>query len=347
VIELQYTPYVVPLAVSAIIMAMMLLVAWMNRSEAVATWFAASIIALLLWCVGYMFELMATSVSAKIYWADIQYIGTTTLPLLWLGVVFLYTGRNRLPRAVWAVLWTVCGAIIVMVFVNPAGLFRGHPTMVTHGSLTALDPDYGPLWRWVGMPWVYILLGLVILLLVRGMLHAQRIYVRQYAALLIATLVPFVAGSLYTFGMSPWPDFNPAMAVVSISGILMAYALFHYRLFDIAPLARDAVIDELADGLVVLDLESRLRDFNAAARHVFPALSNDAIGQPVDEVLAIHPAMLEGLHREAAAGARGREPGDDLVRADVSVGGDLDARARGERAGVAERARDRPAAFEK
>ena len=320
VMHFEYTPFVIPLVLSAVIIVAMLVVAWQNRAEDVAPWFAASLVALFIWTVGYMLELMAVGMGAKIFWADLQYIGTTTLPLLWLEVVLIYTGRGRLPVAVRAALWALCVLIIFTVFVNPAHLIRGTPVVVVHGSLTALSPDYGALWRYAWIPWAYGLFIVIVLVLLRGMVHARRIYARQYAALLVATAVPLAAGSLYTFGVSPWPDYNPAMAVVSISGVLMAYALFHYRLFDIAPLARDAVIDELADGLVVVDLEGRLRDFNAAARHVFPALSDDVIGAPVDEVLAIHPAMLEGLRREAeSASARERRPGDGLVRADVSV----------------------------
>lgn len=316
----EYTPFVIPLAFSAVIVVAMLVVAWQNRDEEVAPWFAASLVAVLVWTVGYVLELMAVGIGAKIFWADLQYVGTTTLPLLWLEVVLIYTGRGRLPTAARAALWAVCAVIMFTVVVNPGRLFREHPSVVTHGSLTALSPDYGLLWRYAWIPWAYGLFVVIVLVLLRGMVHARRIYVRQYAALLVATAVPLAAGSLYTFGVSPWPDYNPAMAVVSISGVLMAYALFHYRLFDIAPLARDAVIEELADGLVVVDLESRLRDFNAAARQVFPALSDDAIGRPVDEVLAIHPAMLEGLRREAeSASARERTPGDGLVRARVSV----------------------------
>ena len=252
-----------------------------------------------------MFELMAVGLDAKIFWADLQYIGTTTLPLFWLEAVLVCTGRGRLPAAVRATLWTLCVAIVLSVFINPAHLVRGDARVVTRGALTALSPDYGVLWRYAWVPWAYSLFVVIVLILVRGMIHARRIYARQYAALLVATSVPLVAGSLYTFGVSPWPDYNPAMAVISISGVLMAYALFRFRLFDIAPPARDAVIDELADGLVVVDLEGRLRDFNAAARQVFPALDDDSIGRPVDEVLAIHPAMLEG----SAARSRG------LVRA--------------------------------
>ena len=318
-VDLHYTPYVVPLAVSAVVIAGLLYVSWQNRAEESAAWFAASLVALLVWSLGYAFELMATGVDAKVAWADVQYVALTTLPLFWLQVVLIYTGRGRLPRAAWAALWALCAAIIVMILVNPGHLFRGHPTEVTHGSLLALQPDYGPLWRFVGMPWTYVLIIAVVLLLVRGMLHARRIYVAQYAALLVATLIPFLAGSLYTFDISPWPDFNPAMAVVWVSGLLMAYALFHYRLFDVAPLARDAVIDGLSDGLVVLDLEGRVRDFNPAARRVFPALADKAVGRPMEEVLAIHPAMLDGLRREAASPRADAAGGSPMVRADVSV----------------------------
>lgn len=260
----QYTPFVIPLALSAAVVVAMLVVAWRNRDAEVAPWFAASLVALLVWTVGYLLELMAVGVGAKIFWADLQFIATASLPLLWLEVVLIYTGRGRLPVAARAALWAVCALLVITVFLNPAHLFRGDPSVVMHGSLTALSPDYGPIWRYAGMPWVYGLYFLILLVLLRGMVHARRIYVRQYAALLAATALPLAAGSLYTLGVSPWPEYNPAMPVVAVSGVLMAYALFHYRLFDVAPLARDAVIDELADGLVVVDVESRLRDFNAA-----------------------------------------------------------------------------------
>ena len=312
-----YTPYVLPLAVSCAVLLVLLYVTWRNRSVQSAPWFAASLVALLLWSAGYMFELMATDLDAKIRWADVQYIGTTALPLLWLEVVLIYSRGKGLPRRLFTVLAVACAAIVVLIFVDPAGLFLGAPSLVSEGSLTALEPDYGPLWAFVWIPWAYVLFAAVAVVLVRGMMHTRRIHVGQYAALLVATVIPLAAGSLYALGLSPWPDYNPAMAVVSVSGLLMGYALFHYRLFDVAPLAREAVIDGLADGLVVLDLESRLRDFNPAARHVFPALSDDAIGRPVGEVLAIHPAMLDGLHREAAA-ANDEEP-RVLMRADLSI----------------------------
>lgn len=313
----QYTPYVLPLAVSTGVLLVLLYVTWRNRFEPSAPWFAASLVALLLWTAGYIFELMAAGLDAKIHWANVQFIGTTTFPLLWLQVVLIYSRGRGLSRPLLSALGVTCAAVVTLIFLNPGDLFRGGPSLTSEGSLIALESDYGPLWAFVWIPWAYALFAAVAVVLVRGMLHTRHIHVGQYAALLVATVIPLAAGTLYALGLSPWPDYNPAMAVVSVSGLLMGYALFHYRLFDVAPLARDAVIEGLADGLVVIDLDGRLRDFNPAATSVFPTLSEAAIGRPVSEVLAINPAMLEGLDGEAEAAGPG-EP-RVMLRADVSI----------------------------
>jgi hypothetical protein len=87
--QLHYTPFVLPLAVSAAFCLGMLAVAWRNRLEPVAPWFAATMLTLLSWSVGYMFELMASGLRAKIIWADLQYVATIALPVLWLQVVLI------------------------------------------------------------------------------------------------------------------------------------------------------------------------------------------------------------------------------------------------------------------
>jgi hypothetical protein len=86
VTRFQHTPSVIPLAFSAVVIVAMLVVAWRNRATEVAPWFAATLVALLVWTVGYVFELMAVGVEAKVFWADLEYLGATALPLLSGGV---------------------------------------------------------------------------------------------------------------------------------------------------------------------------------------------------------------------------------------------------------------------
>ena len=193
----HYTPFVIPLVVTALFGAVMLVVAWRNRAEPVALWFAATVAALLVWTIGYAFELMAVGLHAKIVWADLEYAAMLALPLFWLQVVMVYTRRRGLSRAVWVALGAAAGALYLGIVVNPYRSFRGHPQVVTHGALSALHPDYGPLWRFGGMPFEYVILLVAALLLVRNTMHAHSIHVRQSLALAVASILPLAGGTAY------------------------------------------------------------------------------------------------------------------------------------------------------
>ena len=221
---------------------------------------------------------------------------------------------------------------------NPYRSFRVPPQVVTHGALSALHPDYGPLWRFGGMPFEYGILLVAALLLVRNMMHAHSIHVRQSLALVVASILPLAGGTAYILRVSPWPDYNWATAVLSVSGLLMAYALFSCRLFDLAPLARDAVIEHLADGVMVLDVQGRLRDFNPAAALSFPELGKDSIGKPIAELFAARPdvgAVLQEAARGLAdVGQTGPSVGTQLGRRERRFGRPCHGRRRGRRTGL-------------
>ena len=43
-------------------------------------------------------------------------------------------------------------------------------------------------------------------------------------------------------------------------------ALFRYRLLDIVPVARDALVENMSDGILVLDAKNRVVDVNPAVQ---------------------------------------------------------------------------------
>jgi len=317
---LSGTPaYVAPQVVSAAVLIGLLVITWRNRSDAIAPWFAATLLAFLVWTVGFVFEIVSGSLAGKIWWADFQFIGITVLPVVWFEVVRRYTGRAPLPRAVEVLLGAYIVVTVAMVYVNPGGAFRGTPSLDSAGSPSMVVPDYG--WYWVvAMAVLYLLLSTSIVILIQAMWRDRHsLYRRQYALLLVAVLLPVCAGTLYVLGIEPGRGLNPTTAVVSVSGACMAYALFRYRLFDIAPVARGAVVDGLSDGVIVLDTYDRIVDYNPAARQLFPGLTGEALGRPVSEVLAFHPGLLESIGKAAAGEAA---PDTAVAELSMSLPGD-------------------------
>jgi PAS domain S-box-containing protein len=111
--------------------------------------------------------------------------------------------------------------------------------------------------------------------------------------ILLATLTPFIANILTIFHLVPiLIDLTPF--AFTVTGLGMAFALFRHRLLDIAPIARDIVIDGMKDGMIILDAERRIVDVNSTAQEMI-ALTGEQqpIGKPLADVLSSWPQLID------------------------------------------------------
>jgi PAS domain S-box-containing protein len=69
--------------------------------------------------------------------------------------------------------------------------------------------------------------------------------------------------------------------------LAVTWGLFRYRLLDIMPVARDAIIEGMGDGVIVLDVQNRIVDLNPAARRIIGRRALGAIGQPINDSVEV------------------------------------------------------------
>lgn len=79
----------------------------------------------------------------------------------------------------------------------------------------------------------------------------------------------------------------------SLGGLVLAWGLFRYRLFDIVPVARDKVIENMIDGVLVLDTQGRIVDANPTMLQLIGRSAGQVVGQPVEQILAGQPDLVE------------------------------------------------------
>jgi PAS domain S-box-containing protein len=79
----------------------------------------------------------------------------------------------------------------------------------------------------------------------------------------------------------------------TVAGLAVAWALFRYRLLDVMPVARRAVVDGMSDGVIVLDVQGRVLDLNPVAQQIVGARVSDVLGRPVAEVFADYSELVE------------------------------------------------------
>ena len=146
------------------------------------------------------------------------------------------------------------------------------------------------------------------LLLIQALIRSPRLYRRQAGALLISVLAPWVGNALYVSGLSPFLHLDLTPFAFTLTGLMGTWGLFRFRLLDIVPVARDAVIEGMSDGVIVLDVQNRIVDLNPAAQRIIGRSAAEAIGQPAAQLLSDRPDLVEryrdvtGAHAEIVLG---------------------------------------------
>jgi PAS domain S-box-containing protein len=93
----------------------------------------------------------------------------------------------------------------------------------------------------------------------------------------------------------------------------MGWSIVRFRLLDIIPVARDTIIENMRDAVLVLDAQTRVVDINPAALRAFGlSPSSAAIGKPAAQVLSGYQDLTERYRNVAEARAeitlREKEP---------------------------------------
>ncbi len=299
----QYTPYVIPILVSVFISGALMLWGYRRVPAPGAGWFTALMLSAFWWGLFYSLEMVSTDLRATLLWSKIQYLGSVSLTVEWLALVLTYTGqRERLTTRNVALLFIIPLITLALTWTNEyhelvwanVGLASGIP-------FNALSFTPGP-WYWVNIAYSYALFVISAIILLVAFTRSTPLYRRQIVFLLLFSLLTWVGNLAYTVGLSP-QGINLTPITFAVSGLLIAWGLFRYRILDIAPVARDTIVEGMSDGVIVLDPQNRVVDLNPAAQALTGHALSDAIGQPVAQILSAWPDLLESCReREAEAG---------------------------------------------
>jgi signal transduction histidine kinase len=206
-----------------------------------------------------------------------------------------------MPLLTVALVWTNGWHHLVWTSLTPSGP-AGAPLVYGHGA-----------WFWLAAAYNYVLLVAGTVVLVAALARMPAPYRSQGAALLLGVALPWLGNALYLSGISVLGGADPTPLAFALTGVVFAAGLFRRRLFDLVPVARHALIESMADGVVVLDAEHRVLDINPSARALL-GLSRAPIGERAEVVLAAWPALValavggetteRDAHGETPAGPR-------------------------------------------
>lgn len=290
----QYVPFIWPLLAAAAVTAALAVYALRHRDVRGALPFGVCMLLTALWSGGYALEIAGADLATMLFWIKVQSMAYSFNPVFWLIMVFLFIERDRwLTRRNILLLLVLPALTVALAWTNGLhGLMWQNPHLDMSGTFPVAAKTYGP-WFWVIAAYSYFLNIISELLLALSLRRKSSLYREQSLALFTGLLLLFIMNALYIFKIGPVSRYDLTPVAAGVSGLIIAWCIFRYRLFDIVPVARENIIENMDDGLIVLDAQNRIADMNRTAKAIFGSPSIRAIGQEAAAFFKNQPAFAE------------------------------------------------------
>jgi diguanylate cyclase (GGDEF)-like protein/PAS domain S-box-containing protein len=237
--------------------------------------------ALAIWTLTYAIHFSVVTEQARFFWLRATYLGVLTVPTTFLAFSIQYANRGQwLKKRVIALLTIEPVLTFILLWTDPwHNLFFGGK------HVEGMILDGGP-WFWINAFYSYGLVLFAMILLITVYRHTVRPLKGQAATVLAGALLPLAINIVEVAGLNPFSGLDLTPFAFTITGICFTVGFSRYRLLDLVPIARDALIESMNDGVMVLDAQNRIVDVNQTALQMLGKPGQSVIGEPAESVFA-------------------------------------------------------------
>ncbi len=236
------------------------------------------------WSLFQAIDILLTGLDEKVLMMQLKFTVAPFICVVVFALLTEHSGRGSWLTRLNGIIVSVVPLItVLMAFTAPFHDLFLYDFSVAEGGPSILQSAAGP-WYWIYLAYAYAVMLAAIMLLIDSARGANSLYKRQALVLLCAFLPPAIFDIMDNYGLLPIQGLDLAFAAFAISGTIVAWGLYRYRILDVRPIARSEVVENMTDALLVIDLEGRLIDFNRATAALFNCPSKSAMGAPIASV---------------------------------------------------------------
>ena len=251
-----------------------------------------------------MFALSWWDLTYSLFWADapapypnfwlyVTYVGAVIVPPALLFFAMQLSGMHDWLKTPFLLILCIEPLLVLTaLFTDPWHdlFFAGRETqgigMILRG---------GPVF-WMNVIYSYLLILIAVVVLIRRFLQTEGMYKKQIGVVLIGVGFPWLNSFIFVLGFSPFPNADNTPFSFSIAGLAFTYALLRYNLLDILPIARHVLIENMSDGVIVIDAQNRLVDINPAAEQLLGLSRKSRIGEPVGNLISTWSDIIASFY---------------------------------------------------
>jgi len=248
--------------------------------------------------LGFIFELISASLETKIFWDKFQWLTVTYLVILPFLIFSIQYSEHKLrnPRSIWS-FWLAIPVILTILLLTDSfhHLIYPNPHLSTDFPFSELQYDFTFVVYIYALVYVYGANIYGLSLLIKRAFQPYNLHRSQYLTIIAGFLIPLLLSffSLANIRIAPQRDIAPFS--LAIGNLIVAWGLFRYRLFDLIPIAREHIIENMKDPVMVLDSKNRVVDMNQAALKILGKNHSQVVGRPSREVFEKWPVIVSEL----------------------------------------------------
>lgn len=226
----------------------------------------------------------------------IQYIAIAFFPSFYLLFILKFLNKNN-PVKGWKTVLLFLEPVVILLLVWTNAwhhFYYRHIEMIFYKDLSLFKFTRG-LGYIIHTIYFYSCLIAGLFLLQTKIERKKHVFSRQKKLIIFATLIPAFSNILYLFGIRPDHGIDLTPFAFTITALILAFGLYKFNLFDILPIAREQIIEELNEGVMVADEEERIVYVNPEMQRIIQRPEKIIIGTPVR---SFFPALHHTQNRQ-------------------------------------------------
>jgi PAS domain S-box-containing protein len=241
-----------------------------------------------IWALFNFLSAMSKGQEMKVFWDNLSFIGATMVPAIWLIFSIKYTRKEPFSYKKYKfALYIIPIITLHFIFIKslrPLFITDINLELLEGSSIYLINYKFG-IWFWVHVIYSYLCIFLGTILFIKMLIELHQVYKKQVMTMLIGVIIPLIGSSLYILGYGPVKVLDTTVFSFGVSGVIFYIGMYKYKILEVAPIAREAVIEIMEDMVVVMDVNNVIIDINKAVRETFGKRSENFIGQSVESII--------------------------------------------------------------
>ncbi len=227
--------------------------------------FILNIAALLIWELGQMLEVYWRAITGVSLWGFVYlyFIGVCYLPplLMFMGIIYNKRQIKLKPKYLLAFLPSTISYLVLIT-----GAWHDW-FIIFYSTDNALIEVGNFFWIHNIITYMYIVAGLVLIFYTS--LKSSGFFSRQSIMILIGMMFPFVINILSSYKIvTNLPVYMTSVSFL-ITILFFMFSILRYDFLNVMPVALSRVFDQITDGVIILNENLKILDFNRSAEDMF------------------------------------------------------------------------------